>query len=282
MFYRFWKKSLKILCSIIVTYILTLPAAGFAEEYLIIAGTGSALASINILGQAFEKSHPGIKVKILPSFGSTGGIKAVAKNAIHIGLSSKVLNDKERRLGLFVIEYAKSPLIFVVNRNVPISNITSDDIVKIYNGDKTIWPDGQRIRLPLRQKNETDVMLVKMISPQISKALDAAMSRPGMMTVLTDQDNADMIEKVPGGFGVCTLTQVISEKRCLKILSYNGVIPNIENLVSGSYPLSKSFSTVTQKNMSEPVRRFLAFMRSSHGKKILEESGLLFSIKFAE
>ncbi|GEM_PF-4872313 len=65
--YEFWKKSLRILILIIVTSMLTLPAAVFAEDYLTVGGTGSALASIKILGQAFENSHPGIKVKIIPS-----------------------------------------------------------------------------------------------------------------------------------------------------------------------------------------------------------------------
>lgn len=274
-FYGPWKKSIAILLVLIVAHILTLPAVAFAEESITIAGTGSILASIKILGQAFEGLYPHTKVKVLPSLGSTGGIKAVSKKAIDIGVSSRVLNNEECSLGLSVIEFGKSPLIFVVNKSVPVSNITSHDIVTIYSGDRTIWPDGQRIRFPLRQYNETDVALVKKISPEISNAIDVAMSRPGMVTALTDQDNVDMIEKVSGTFGVTTLVQVISEKRHLKILSYNGVMPNSQNLASGSYPLSKPFFTVTQKNMSEPVRQFLAFMRSFQGKKILEECGLI-------
>jgi len=277
--YKFWKKSLRILFLIVVTHSLTLPAAAFAEDCLKVAGTGSALASMKILGQAFEKSHPGVKVKIVPSLGSTGGIKAVSKKAIDIGISSRVLNDEERQFGLSVIEYARSPLIFVTNRNVSISNVTSDDIVKIYNGAKTIWPDGQRIRTPLRQSNEIDIHIVKMISPEISKAINTAMSRPGMMTAVTDQDNADMIERTPGAFGISTLTQVISEKRRLKILSYNGVTPSAKSLASGSYPLSRFFFTVTQKNMSVPTRKFLAFMQSTQGKKILEENGYVVIIR---
>lgn len=271
-FRRTWSRILLFI--IIITHVsLTWPAAVLAKERLMIGGVGSALASMKILGKAFEKSHRGMKIKILPSLGSTGGIKAVSRNAIDIGLSSRFLNDEERRFGLSVMEYARSPLVFVANRNVPVSNITSDDIVKIYSGDKTIWPDGQRIRTPLRQLNETDIRIVKGISPEISKAIDAAMSRPGMMTVLTDQDNADMIESTPGAFGISSLTQVISEKRQLKVLSYNGMAPSTGTLASGSYPLSKLFFTVTRKNVSEPVRKFLAFMRSAQGRKILEENG---------
>jgi phosphate transport system substrate-binding protein len=162
---------------------------------------------------------------------------------------------------------------------VPASNITSEGIIEIYNGEKTVWPHGRRIRTPLRQSNEIDFQIVKKISPEISKAIDVAMSRPGMLTVLTDQENADIIEKTPGAFGISTLAQVIAEKRQLNVLSYNGVRPNMKNLASGKYPLSRFYFVVIQAIMSEPVRQFLAFMRSAHGKSILEENGQVLMVR---
>jgi phosphate transport system substrate-binding protein len=258
---------------VIVTCSLTFPTVTFAEGFLTIGGTGSALPSMKILGEAFKELHPRVTVKVLPSLGSTGGIKAVAQKAIDLGISSRVLDNEEGTWGLSIIEYAKSPLVFVANKNVTISNITPDDIVQIYNGNRTVWPDGQRIRTPLRQSNETDVRILKTISPEISVALDVAMSRPGMVTALTDQDNADMIERIPGAFGISTLTQIISEKRCLNILSFNGVMPNINNLASDFYPLSRLFFAVTLKDVSTPVREFLTFMQSTQGRRILKANG---------
>lgn len=269
--YEFWKQYLFFL--IIATFSLTLPATALAEEYVKIAGTGSAMSVMKILGQAFEKSHRGVSVKIIPSLGSTGGIKAVTQKAVDIGISSKILNDEEQKFGLSVIEYARSPLIFIANRSVPLSNVTDDDIIKIYNGSKATWPDGQRVRLPLRQRNEIDIQIIKMISPEVSGAIDIAFSRPGMLTALTDQDNAEIIEKISGAFGISTLAQVIAEKRRVKILLYNGVMPSVKNLVSGSYPLTRLYFIVTQKDLPLPARNFLAFMRSVQGKRILEANG---------
>ncbi|MGV8057717.1 MAG: substrate-binding domain-containing protein [Smithellaceae bacterium] len=271
--YEFWKKHLSILFLIIIISSLMLPVTAFAGESLTIAGTGSALESMKILGQAFEKSHPGIKIKIIPSLGSSGGIKAVSRKAIDIAISSRTLNNEERMFGLSVIEYARSPLIFITNPNVPVSNVTSEDIIKIYNGVRTTWPDGQRIRVPLRQRNEIDIQIVTMISSEISQAIDIALSRPGIFTAVTDQDNAEMIEKTAGAFGISTLTQVLAEKRSVKILSYNGITPSIKHLASGSYPLTRPYFTVTQKDLSVPARNFLAFMRSIQGKKILKTTG---------
>lgn len=268
-----FKKTFKKYFFVIILSGLSLPAVAFAEDCLTIAGTGSAMMSITILGQAFEKSPGGVKLKIIPSLGSTGGIKAVSQKAIDIAISSRIPTGKERESGLSVTEYARSPLIFIAHRDVMVSNVTSADIVKIYKGERAAWPDGRRIRVPLRQRNETDIRIVKMISPEISQAIDAAFSRPGMLIALTDQDNAGMIEKTPGAFGISTLTQVITEKRQVKVLSYNGVTPSVKNLATGSYPLVRIFFTVTQKDLSLPARNFLAFMRSVQGRKMLEAAG---------
>lgn len=271
--YQFWKKSFRILFLIPAICILLLPAAALAGECVKIAGTGAAMAAMKIMGQAFEKAYPDVTVKIIPSLGSSGGIKAVSQKSIDIGISSRALNDEERKFGLSVIEYARSPLVFITNPNVPVSGITSDDLIKIYSGDRTSWPDGQRIRVPLRQRSEVDILIVKRISPEISQAIDTAFSRPGMLGALTDQDNAGMIEKTRGAFGISTLTQVVAEKRRVKVLSYNGVAPSVKNIVSGSYPLARLFFTVTQKDLSVPASNFLAYMRSAQGRKILEATG---------
>lgn len=78
---------------------------------------------------------------------------------------------------------------------------------------------GKQIRTPLCHHHEVAVWIVKRISSGISRAIEFAMSRPGMLTILSDQDNADMSEKTPGAFGIFTLTQIIAEKRRLKVLS---------------------------------------------------------------
>lgn len=271
--YEPWKKYLSTLFIIIIMDILILPVTTFAKEILTIGGTGSAMAHMKILGRAFEKSHPDIKIKVIPSLGSTGGIKAVSQKSIDIAISSKVLNDKERKFGLSVIEYAITPLIFIVNPSVLITTVTSDDIVDIYNGKRTTWSDGQRIRVPMRQRNEIDILIVRKISPEISRAIDVAFSRRGMLEALTDQDNAAMIENTRGSFGISTLTQVIAENRQVKVLSYNGIKPSIQNIIYGSYPLVRHFFTVTQKNLPASTLSFLEFIRSKQGKKILEATG---------
>ncbi len=269
------KKS--ILIGILTGFMIavTFPYTAYAGEVLKIGGVGSALGTMKLLGNAFEKKNPGVEVDVLPSLGSSGAVKALSKDAIDIGLIGRPMKDEEKILGLSVTEYAKTPFIFVTKKEINISNITHDEIVKIFNGEALKWPDGERIRLVLRPAGDSDTLIVKKISPEISAAMDIALSRQGMIMALTDQENADMTEKTAGSFGSSTLTQIISEKRHLNILNYNGVVPSVKTLSNGKYPLFKPIFIITKPEPSKLVRKFLDFIRSSEGKRILEESGNL-------
>lgn len=244
-----------------------------AGEEIKIGGAGSALGSMKMLGAAFEKKHPGVKVVVLPSLGSIGGVKAVSKGALDIGITGRPLNDEERKLGLSVSEYSKTPIVFVTKKNITVSDIGTQELIKIYKGDTQTWPDGERIRLILRQPVESNAIIIKKISPEMSNAMDIALSRSWRVVALTDQETADMIEKTPGAFGFCTLTQIISEKRDLKILSYNGQPPIVKNRVNEAYPLFKSHSMIIKKETPATVKRFIDFTRSLEGERLLKESG---------
>jgi phosphate transport system substrate-binding protein len=254
--------------------IFPLSPAAFAEESLKIGGTGCALGSIELVAKAFEKSNPGAKVEIISqSLGSSGAIKAVSKGAIGIGLSARMITDEEKKMGLSVIEYAKTPLILATRREVNISGLSTGELAKIFRGETATWPGGERIRLVLRLPTETDILLVRKLSSETAKAVDTALSRQGMVIAQTDQECADLIEKTPGGLGISTLTQTLSERRPFKILSLNGLTPSVNALKDGSYPLFKSLYFTTKTEPPVWVRKFIDFIGSSAGRKILDESG---------
>ena len=276
---EFQKRFVRILLLGLVMTNFLLHSTVLGEEVLKIGGTGAALGSMQLFARAFEESYPGIRVEIiLGSLGSGGGIKAVSKGAIDIGLSARPLKEEERKMNLTLIEYARTPFILVTSDDVNISGLSTEEIIKIYKAGTVTWPGGERIRLILRPASDTDTLLVKQISPELSNAVDIAFSRDGMVIAMTDQECLNIIEKTPGGFGFSTLTQVLSEKRVLKILSFNGINPSVKTLANGSYPLFKSLYMVTKKEPSVLVRNFINSVGSLEGRNILKESGNLLMI----
>jgi len=246
-----------------------------AGEVVTIGGTGSALGTMKILGEAFEKSHPGIRINILPSLGSSGAMDALSKKAIDLAVVSRELKPTEEKANFSVIAYGQTPFVFVANKDVRVSGITTHDVVSIYRGEMKNWPDGRRIRIRLRPAWDTETLILKSISPELSQAVDIALADHEAAIGLTSQDNADNVEKTQGAFGYCTLAQAISEKRHLKVLSYNGITPSPKNLFNKTYGPSVPLIVVTYRNASAAVQKFIHFLLSSKGVKITEDTGHL-------
>ncbi len=240
-----------------------------------IGGTGCALGGMKKLAQAFQKSHPGAVVTVAPSLGSDGGIKAVLTGALDLAVSARPLRDDEREKGAAAFEYAKTPFIFVTSHKGETYDLSLQRLASIYAGETKAWPDGTPIRVILRPAGDADTLMLRCLSPEMDRAVQSALSREGMVTAVTDQENADIIEKIRGGFGASTLAQVQSEQRPVRTLRVNGEAPGIATLTSGSYPFYKTLFAVTGPNVSTATMAFISFLNSPAGRTILTRSGHL-------
>ena len=238
-----------------------------------IGGSGGPLATMPLLAEAFQKTHPQARFVIIPSLGSAGGIKALRAGAIDVALPSRALNDAERSPDIIANEYARTPFVFAAAVRMGLPGITTAELVRIYRGEQTTWPDGRPLRLVLRPKMDSDTDVVKTLSPEMSQAVTAALARDGMIVAATDKTSADSLETIPGAIGTATLTQIISEKRQLQALALDGVIPSLKTLAEGKYPYYKSFLAVTGPGSSPMARQFAVFLQSPAARELLRKNG---------
>ena len=251
-----------------------LHAANAAKE-IRIGGTGTDLAAMKLLGEQFRKKHPDIIITVLPSLGSSGGIKALLGGQLDIAISYKEPSDDELSKGLASIEYAKTPFVFVTHKTNKSSNITLQEVADIYTGKKITWSDDTPIRLILRPAGEASTKILEGMSEDMKKAVQNSFKRSGLNIAVNDQENANLLEKLPGSFGAASLCQLIAEKRNLNILSLNGVKPSVRTLADGTYPYFKDLYMITGPRSSPLVRQFIDFVMSSTGKSILSKTGHL-------
>lgn len=244
-----------------------------SAEQIKIGGTGGALGTMRLLAQAFEANHPADGVRVLPSLGSSGGIKALLAGAIQVAVSARPLKDAETAKGAVQQAYGRTPFVFATHADTPAVDISMRELVDIYAGNRQRWSDGSRIRLVLRPLGDSDSKIVRSISPAMRDAKRLAERRKGMLFAVTDQDAADNLEKIPGSLGTTTLAQILAERRAIKALRLEGVEARAQSLADGSYPLSKQFFIVTTPSASPQVRAFVDFVRSAAGRDVLEQVG---------
>src|SRR5665647_1766445 len=96
-----------------------------AAQEIRIGGTGAALGSMQLLGAEFSATNPDIQVTTVPSLGSGGSIKAVLAGAIGLAVTSRAMNESDRKLGAVEMEYARTPFVFAVSTKSKVSAISS-------------------------------------------------------------------------------------------------------------------------------------------------------------
>ncbi|HEY6001927.1 MAG TPA: substrate-binding domain-containing protein [Anaeromyxobacter sp.] len=246
-----------------------------ADDPLRASGTGSALGAMRRLAAAFARASPGDRLEVVPSLGTSGAVQAVAHGALDLGFLGRDLEPQEKALGLVALPYARTPFVFVAGPRSGVSGITADDAVRIYRGELAAWPGGERVRLILRPKVDSDNLLLRAISPEMAAAVEAAFAREGMLMAATNQECDEMAARTPGALAPSSLTQILAEREKLEPLAWNDVAPTLANLASGAYPLEKRLQIVFRAPPRPAVRRFLAFLGSAQARKILEDTGNL-------
>ncbi|MFC5513531.1 PstS family phosphate ABC transporter substrate-binding protein [Massilia jejuensis] len=240
---------------------------------LTIGGTGAALGTMQKLADEFKKTHPHVTVKVLPSLGSGGGIKALMAGHLTVSVSSRPITAAEKVHGIAAMELARTPFVFATGLKTPATNVTLDELAALYSGKSLHWSDGTQVRPVLRPLVDVDTQVVKDISPALAQALAEAHQRPGKNIAITDTDSADELENIPGAFGTSTLSLIMSENRRLKVLAVGGVNPTIQNASSGKYPYLKSIYLVMPANPSPVAQSFVKFIDSSSGRTVLSQMG---------
>jgi phosphate transport system substrate-binding protein len=249
--------------------------AGEAAGVLKVGGTGSGLGTLALLGEAFKASHPGIDIVIVRGLGGEGGIKAVLAGSIGLSVNPRPLSAAQRSKGATATAYAETPFVLATSRSNPVSGLTTGQLVDIYASKVKTWPDGSRIRLVTRPAGDIDTEILESISPQMKAAVEASLSREGMIFAATDQDAADLLEQVAGALGTTTVALIRSEKRALKALALDGVEPTPDALLAGTYPYRRVFYLVTGPDASALAREFVSFIQSAEGRAILLRTGHL-------
>jgi len=169
--------------------------------------------------------------------------------------------------------HARTALVFAVHPDVRRSDITLAEVGEIYAGRKTTWEDGTALRLILRPAFDTDTTTLRMISPEMARAVDQSQKREGLIVATTDQNSADVIERTRGSFGTTVLPLVVSGKKRIRTLSLAGVKPTTKSVRDGTYPCTKTFHMVTRPVPSPTAGNFIRFVRSPEGKTILSRIG---------
>ena len=266
----------------IAAALLGMVSAGVPAEALttaatvVVAGSGSNLASARVLAEAFRRVRPDVRIEIPPSLGSSGAVKAVAAGAITIGLVSRPLRDAEASAGVTLVPYARAVIVLAAHPSVPDDTIALADVVEIYRGAKTQWRDGRDIVVLTREPGDSSIGVLERQVPGFQDAYADSQRARRWTTLHTDKDMNHAIARTAHAFGLSDLGTIVTERLPVKVLRVDGVRASIDDAANGRYPLVKPLAfVVRQAALVEPARAFIAFAASREGAAVLRAAGYL-------
>ena len=231
-------------------------------------GSTSMEKVIGALGESFMANNEGVNFTYNPT-GSGSGITAVSEGRCDIGLSSRALKDEEKASGLVETVLAYDGIAIIVNNDNPVTNISLEDLTKVYTGEITNWKE--------LGGSDSEIVLIGREA--------GSGTRDGFETITDTKDNCkyrqeltstgDVITTVstnPDAIGYASLASV---KDNVKALTVDGVTATEATIKDGSYPIQRPFVLVTKSGaaLSETAQSFFDFATSADVSEIITAAG---------
>ena len=231
-------------------------------------GSTSMEKVIGALSESFMAANGGVTVNYNPT-GSGSGITAVQEGTCDIGLSSRALKDEEKAAGLKETVLSYDGIAIIVHPANPVSDLTLEQIAKLYTGEITNWKDVGG--------NDAEVVLIGREA--------ASGTRDGFESITGTKDKCqyrqeltstgDVITAVsqnPDAIGYASLASV---KDTVKALNVGGVTPSEATVKDGSYLVQRPFVLVTVegKALSPAAQAFFDYALSADAASIISAAG---------
>lgn len=243
-----------------------------AKTELVIPGTGDSQALLRILAVEFGKNNPDFHVEIPESTGSGGGVKAVGKGNSEMGRVARPPKATEEKYNLEYQVFAISPVVFVVNGDVGVSNLSSSQVVSIFDGSVTNWQElgGQDTELYIVQRESGDSS--RSVLEENLPGFKDILKYAGKVVYSTPETVATILENT-STLGYAPLSSV--NKKGLKILKYENLNP-LDQDDEAKYPLVTPLGLVWKKGgLSKGMAMFKDFLFSKQARAIIADFGAI-------
>lgn len=186
---------------------------------------------------------------------------------------------KEKGVELTIIPATSSAFVFIVNVEKPVDGLTFEEIQQIYAGEITNWSKvgGENEKIIAYQRPSGSGSQTAMLSLVMK---DKAIMTPEMSQVqgemgelidaVAEYDNA----KNAIGYSYFYYVNTMYKKDTIKMLSVDGVEPNVENIKNGTYPIyTNGFIMYRANEENSAVKKWVEAVLSERGSKIIEQGG---------
>ncbi len=236
-----------------------------------LAGSTSMEKLCEAMSESFMEKYPDINVTAEYT-GSGAGIESLESGSVDIGNSSRNLKDSELESGAVENVVAIDGIAVIVDKENTVTDLSSEDLAKIYKGEVTNWKD-------LGGKDESIVVIGRESGSGTRTAFEELLKLEDACKYAQELDSTGgvlaKVASTPGAIGYVSLDVVDDTVQAVKL---DGADASEESIVAGKYLLSRPFVMATMGEISEQndlVKTWFDYIGSEEGQAVIKGLGLI-------
>jgi len=239
-----------------------------AGSYTIeVTGSTSVAPLMETLADTYTEKNPHTAINVSGT-GSGDGITGAHERSAELGMSSRNLRASEQGFGLDVLTIAVDAIAVVVHPENPVSNLSIDEIRRIYTGEITSWSEvggnNNAISVVSREPGSGTRGAFEGIIEFVDGLVPGAIEfdgTGGVRAAVAGNEHA---------VGYISLGSMSPEVTAVTV---NGVEASSEHVIDGSYEIARPFLILYREDeIHQETQKFLDWIMSEEGQSIVSEN----------
>ena len=250
-----------------------------AQNKITVKGSDTMVILAQRWAEKYMAAHPDVVIQVTGG-GSGTGISALINGTTDICNASRPMKPSERdklkqRFGTPGVEIksARDGLAIYVNDSSPVTELSLEQIRRIYTGRITNWKDiggpDAKIIVYGRENNSGTYVYFKDFVLEGEDYVSAMQSMPGTSAVV----NAVAKDKFGIGYGGSAYGKGIRELKVKAEASGTAYAPTLENIRAGTYPITRFLFMYVKNRPTGAMKEYIDWILGDEGQKVVNDVG---------
>jgi phosphate transport system substrate-binding protein len=263
------------------------PSNSSAQAYIENKGSDTLVNVALAWAERYQKDHPEVQISVTGG-GSGTGFAALINGTIDIANASRGIKpeeiDQAKKNGFEPVEFivANDAIAVIVNPKNPISELTLEQVSRIYKGELTNWKelggeDRPIVRLSRETNSGTHVYFLETVIRLESKEDKSIFSADTLLLPSSEGIIAEVSDN-PNAIGYDGLGYVTPQVKMVALAaSPDGpfILPSARTVTNKEYPISRHLFMYTRGEPQGAEKDYLDWILSPEAQAIVTELGFV-------
>jgi len=240
-----------------------------------VTGSTTVLPAAQAAAESFMRNDKNADIMVSGG-GSSVGVQAVGEGTADIGMASRELKSSEKEKYPDLIQHviARDGIAVIINKDNPVESLTMAQVKSIYKGEIANWNE--------IGGDDMEIVVVGRDSSSGTRETfhELVMDKEDFVPTQMEKNSNGAVQQTvahtPGAIGYVGLGYIDETIKAVQIdTDGNKVMPTIENVQNGSYPIARSLNMFTKGQATGLSKDYINYILSNDGQAIIEEEGFV-------